>query len=302
MARTPTRSNARRTGPGVAAAVAVAPMDVRVMNAAAATVVVALGLVAVAAGATWLMRSPLFPIRSVALEGELARSSVPVIRAHAVPLLTDNFFGLDLQQGRTAFEAVPWVRRAVVRRVWPDRLAVALEEHQPAALWEGPAGLGREAGDAGSAGERLVNTHGEVFEANLGEVEDDTLPRLAGPEGSAGRMLAVLQHLQRVWAPLGSDVDRLRLSHRGSWRAELHSGAVVELGRGSDDELMLRAERLVRTLPQVQARWDAPLQYADLRHADGYALRLRGVSTQAGSAAPNTANRPAPAAPARRRH
>ena len=38
---------------------------------------------------------------------------------------------------RDSFETVPWVRRAVVRRVWPDRLAVRLEEHRAVALWVG---------------------------------------------------------------------------------------------------------------------------------------------------------------------
>jgi len=48
-----------------------------------------------------------------------------------------NFFSINLQRARAAFESVPWVRRATVRRVWPDRLAVSLEEHRAAALWSG---------------------------------------------------------------------------------------------------------------------------------------------------------------------
>ena len=36
----------------------------------------------------------------------------------ALPRLSGNFFSVDLQAGRKAFESVPWVRRAVVRRVW----------------------------------------------------------------------------------------------------------------------------------------------------------------------------------------
>ena len=37
----------------------------------------------------------------------------------ARPALKGNFFTLDLRQGRAAFQRVPWVQRAVVRRVWP---------------------------------------------------------------------------------------------------------------------------------------------------------------------------------------
>ena len=259
------------------------PLDVRAMNAAASGVFLLAAVAALAAGLLWLMRSPLFPIRAIQLEGDLARNSVPTLRANAAPRLAGNFFDADLQAGRRAFEAVPWVRRAVVRRVWPDRLAVRLEEHRAAALWEGQR-------DAPGA-ERLVNNFGEVFQANVGDVEDDHLPVLAGPDGSSVQMLALVQRLTLAFARLDMAVQRLELSSRGSWRVELDSGATVELGRGSDDEVLARTERFVRTLTQATGRWRAPLLYADLRHADGYAVRLRGVSTTppaAGSAAAKT--------------
>jgi cell division protein FtsQ len=260
------------------------PLDVRLMNGVASVVFVLAGAGLVVAGLLWLMRSPMFPIRGILLDGDLSRNSVPTIRANAAPRLAGNFFSVDLQAGRAAFESVPWVRRAVVRRVWPDRLAVRLEEHRAAALWEGT--------DAERNVDRLVNAFGEVFDANVGDVEDEQLPSLAGPEGSAASMLALYRRLQPVFARLELGVERLHLSGRGSWRVELDSGATVELGRGSEDEVLARTERFARTLTQVTARWQQPLEYADLRHADGYAVRLRGVSTTpppAGGAVPRAA-------------
>ena len=261
-----------RTQPAPARPV-VLPADVRLMNAVSSTVFVAAAVGAVVAGGLWLMRSPLLPIKGIQLDGDLQRNSVPTIRANAAPRLSGNFFSVDLQAGRKAFESVPWVRRAVVRRVWPDRLAVRLEEHKAAALWE------TEEGD-----DRIVNTFGEVFDANVGDVEDDNLPTFAGPEGTAAQMLAFYRRLQPVLARNDMVVERLHLSGRGSWRAELDSGAALELGRGSDAEVAARTERFVRTLAAATSRWRAPLEYADLRHADGYALRLRGVTTQTAAA------------------
>ena len=129
----------RRPAPPNAAAAAaragrVLPADVRLMNAVAAAVFVLAAAGAGVAAWAWLMRSPLFPIRAIQLDGDLARNSVPTIRANAAPRLAGNFFSVDLQGSRAAFESVPWVRRAVVRRVWPDKLVVRLEEHRPAAL------------------------------------------------------------------------------------------------------------------------------------------------------------------------
>ena len=42
---------------------------------------------------------------------------------------------------------------------------------------------------------------------------------------------------------------------------------------------MARSERFLRTLGQVTDRFQRDLEHADLRHADGYAVRLRGITT-----------------------
>jgi cell division protein FtsQ len=60
---------------------------------------------------------------------------------------------------------------------------------------------------------------------------------------------------------------------------ELDSGADIELGRGTDDEVLARTERFLATLTQVTQRYQRPLEYADLRHNDGYAVRLKGITT-----------------------
>ena len=163
------------------------------------------------------------------------------------------------------------MRRAVVHRVWPDRLAVQLEEHRPVALWQ----------QDGERNPLLVNSFGEVFEANVGDVEDDRLPVLDGPAQSAAAMWSLLRRLQPVLAPPDLALRRLTLSERGSWRGETDDGQVIEFGRGSEDEVVARSERFARTLNQVTGRYRKPLLSADLRHADGYALQLQGVTTVA---------------------
>jgi cell division protein FtsQ len=245
----------------------VLPMEVRWMNRAASALMVLAGAAALAASLLWLGRTPLFPVRHIQLEGELQRNSVSTIRANAIPRLSGNFFGADLQRAREAFEAAPWVRKAVVRRVWPDGLAVRLEEHRAVALWKGT-----------DDHDRLVNQVGEVFEANIGDVEDEDLPGLAGPQGSAPQMLHMLVQLKDLFARHDRSVDLLVLSGRGSWRVELDGGADIELGRGSPEEVLARVRRFVDTITQVTGHFKAPVLHADLRHPDGYAVRLRNVT------------------------
>jgi len=246
----------------------VLPGDVRLMNMVASAIFVLAAFALLGAGVMWLTRSPMFSIRSIQLEGEISRNNVNTIRANTTPRLAGNFFSVDLAKAREAFESVPWVRRAVVRRIWPDRLVVQLEEHRAAALWQ-----------AEDRGDRLVNTHGEVFIANVGDVEDEALPTFGGPEGSSALMLAMYERLQPVLRRLDIEIEILTLSTRGSWRVLLDNGAAVELGRGSEKEVGDRTERFVRTLPEITRRYRQPLEYADLRHTDGYAVRLRGVTT-----------------------
>jgi cell division protein FtsQ len=246
----------------------VLPPDVRLMNGTASALLILAAFAFAGLALAWALRSPAFTLRAIRIEGDVAHNSAVTVRAAALPQLTGNFFSIDLAQARTAFETVPWVRRAVVRKVWPDRLVVRLEEHLPAAWWH------TDEGD-----DKLVNVQGEVFEANPGDVEDDGLPVLQGPEGSAAATLALYRSLGPEIARLGSRIDVLELSARGSWRAELDSGAVIELGRGNEAQVAERTRGFVDSVGVLTQRYQRPIESADLRHADGYALRLRGVAT-----------------------
>lgn len=255
------------------------PADVRLMNLTAQSVFILAALVLLAAGSAWATRQPMFALSHIRLEGDVARNSVATIRANATPRLAGNYFTLDLDAARAAFEAVPWVRHAVVRRVWPNRLVVTLEEHRPMALWKGDEG-----------NDRLVNSHGEIFEANLGDVDEDSLPEFNGSDEDAPALLAMYQRLRPALAALDLEPARLSLSHRGSWRVLLDNGNQIELGRGTEDEVVARVQRFAQTITQVSARQQRAWERADLRHADGYALRLKGPLALAASAAGTTTN------------
>lgn len=253
------------------------PPDIRWMNAAFAALLALMVGLLVAAGLFKLSRLPFFDIRVLRLDGEMQRNTVATVRANALAHLQGGFFNQDLARDRDVFEAVPWVRRAIVRRVWPNELRVTLQEHHPVAYWH------QEDHD-----DQLVNNFGEVFDANLGDVEDQPLPTLSAPAnpapGQAGLMLDMLYRLQPLVAPLRAEIDTLRLTDRGSWSVLLDSGADIELGRGSPQELATRLERFVRTLPELQRQYPAPLAHADLRYPEGYAVRLRGMTTLQGAA------------------
>ena len=246
------------------------PLDVRLMNMSALVLLLVFAVGAALAGVRWMARWSAFDIQRITVTGDTHHSNPATLRANVAPRIAGTFFSVDLARVRAAFETVPWVRHAVVMREFPNRLHVVLQEHQPVALW-------------GRDGEtRLINSFGEVFEANVGEVEQDNLPTLSGPDGQSGAVLAMYRMLSPLFNELELPIEQLDLSGRGSWSARLESGATIDLGRGSADEVWGRARRLLKTLTQVVTRYGRQvnaMESADLRHQNGYAIRLRGVST-----------------------
>lgn len=246
------------------------PMDVRLMNHTANFLVVAVVLMALGAWAAWLLRHPVFAIQSISVQGEVSRNNAVTFKANVMPQLKGNFFTLDLQGAKQAFESVPWVRTAVIHRDFPNRIRAVLQEHHPIALW----------GDENT--NAMVNEQGQVFEADVDDVDVENLPRMKGPEGLSFEVMQMHHYLRPIYQAVGMDIDLLELTPRGSWRVLTATGASMELGRGGQEEIGERLLVFFKTLSQVTARYGrtpTSLIAADLRHKEGYALRLRGVST-----------------------
>ena len=251
-------------------ALASLPPDVRLMNALTAGLAVLFVAMVLALSTLWLLQLPLFGLRAIRIDNELAHNNAVTLRANVAGRLTGNFFTLDLHQTKLAFESVPWVRLAVVRRDFPNRLRVRIEEHEPVALW----GLDDDV--------RLVNSHGEVFEVSQGDVEAENLPRLAGPREQSRHLLKTYRHLAPLFESLDTTLAQLELTGRGNWRGRLENGAVIEIGQGSLEELTERIKRFISTVQQTSSRFGRNIESADLRYPNGYALRLRGVTTTGG--------------------
>lgn len=237
--------------------------DVRVLDAIA-NALLALALAAViGALGWWVVERPAFTLRAVRIEAaegtELRHVSTPLLRSSALHRLNGNFFTVDLAAVRVAFDRVPWVRRATVRRVWPNRLLVGIEEHRPLALW----------GDG-----RVVNTHGELYSVNLAEAEEyGPLPEFSGPPGSEASVQARYEELTRWLAPLGRKPEAVHLSARYAWSARLDDGTTLLLGRDQGLPIEERVTRWVSVYPRVKARLDRRAEVIDLRYPNGFAVR-----------------------------
>ncbi len=247
------------------------PQDVRLMHFAT-QVLGMLVLAMLVSMALWAVaRHSSFNLRSITVLGDTNYNNAFTLRANVASRLKGNFFTMDLAQTKTVFESVPWVRRAIVQREFPNHLRVTLEEHRSVAYW-------------GSESEtKLINHFGEVFDANVGDLETQELPRLTGPENMSGNVLAMYQSLAPLFNQKDIGIEKLELSGRGSWQLQLDSGAGLELGRGSETEVQVRVRNFLDTYTQAASALGRPslesLESADLRHNNAYAIRVRGLGT-----------------------
>lgn len=255
--------------------------NVRQLHATANALLAVTLLAVLATAVNWLVHRPVFTLRGVSIEAaegtELRYVSTTLLRTSALHRINGSFFTVDLDSVRGGFESVPWVRRATVRRVWPDRLLVSIEEHRPMALW----------GDG-----RLMNTHGELFTANLDEAEENgPLPELAGPEGSHFAVLQRFDELTRWLAPLERRPVAVTLSSRYAWSTRLDDGSTLLLGRDQGMPLETRVARWAAVYPKVRSRFEKEPQVIDLRYPNGFAVRSTAVSPEAGRETSSSAGR-----------
>ena len=236
----------------------------------------------VVAAVWWVVQRPYFTLTHIQIEPVQAETlnyvSPTTVRATIAGRELGNFFSTDLDSVRQLFETVPWVRQVQVRRIWPNTLHVQIEEHQPLALWNE---------------DQMINTWGEAFRANQGELADDAqLPHFFGPENSERLVVQRYAELARWFAPLSFRVSEVSLSPRYAWSVELADGMRLNLGRDPAADVAdphgrsgalpfaTRIQRFVQNWPTLAGRLDGrAVSSADLRYANGFAVTLTPVST-----------------------
>ncbi|UDG82220.1 cell division protein FtsQ/DivIB [Candidatus Vallotia cooleyia] len=221
------------------------------------------GLIAIMLAGTglWLQQWPAFALRTLYLTGDIKHINRQIVRQNVLGRLHGNFFTVDLDKMRAAFEQIPWVRQVSVRRVWPNALVAKLEEYQPLGIW---------------GNNQLVSVNGEVFTANQDDVDAKKLPIFSGPMGSEYKVVARYHDFQKWFKAIGAKPKEVILSPRYAWTVRLTNGMQVELGRERNkDTLASRARRLVVAWPMVMQRWGNDIEYVDLRYPNGFALRAK---------------------------
>lgn len=228
----------------------------------------------------YALHLPIFALRIVSISNVPRQMAPAQIEAVARNELRGNFFTVDLDRTRRAFESIPWVRKVSMRRHFPWRLEISLEEHVALAHWN----------DTG-----LVNTHGEVFSAETGQ----QLPNFIGQPDGAAEVTQMYAALTEQLVPLKQGIAEISLSPRRSWQLRLNNGVLLKLGREQSKQ---RLARFVAVYPyslmnmqqndEFSYAGKTPhkkglqhkVEYVDLRYSNGFAAYLSDTTNGLGMA------------------
>ncbi len=194
-----------------------------------------------------------FAVKGIDVVGNVAHVTREQVRTIAANELKGTFFTVDLRGAQAAFEKLPWVRRVDVRRRWPDRLEIVVEEHRALARWGNSA---------------LVNSQGEMFEG----ASNQRLPVFEGPAGSHFEITGNYLRFNQSLALIGRQVKRVQVSERRAWRLVLDDGTLIELGR---DGVVRRLQSFVTAYARSVGELGGATDYVDLRYSNGFAVRVR---------------------------
>src|ERR1019366_2046526 len=192
----------------------------------------------------------LFPLHNVRLSAAPQRVDAVEVLQVVRNEVHGNFFTVDIERLRQSLEKLPWVRNVSIRREFPQRLAVRLEEHQAWARWNNNA---------------RVNRQGEIFAANI----EQALPHFTGQDGAAADVAQHYAQFSQQVAVLDLQVTQLALSPRHAWQLRLSNGMVLELGR---EDMQQRLARFVEVYPYSLAAIQSKVKFVDLRYRNGFAV------------------------------
>lgn len=220
----------------------------------------------VAAMNGWLA-SDRWPFRDLSVHGAFKHVSLEQVHAAAAPSLKSGYFAIDLERVRASVSALPWIERVEVRKRWPDQISLSIIEREAVASW----GEGQ-----------LLSANGELFDVPANTLPEG-LPRLTGPKELRGEVWRFYRNAVQTLEHTGMVPSGAVLSDRGAWTLPLTSGGELLLGRTQAEARLTRFAEVYRELSAADA---SRLQRADLRYANGFALRWLSQEPLTPTAAP----------------
>lgn len=228
-------------------------------------------LLTTALAADQIIRSGYFTIEKVTVATPLAYVERGIVERTAWRSIQGNYLNVDLNRVETALETLPGIYRAMVRRVWPDALALGIVETQAMARFEN---LNNPEEISVDSYINLAPTH--VLSAS---------PVLRGPKVQRDTLVDVFFSIFPVLQEVGLAPLELSVSKAGRWALVLQpydsppdTNFALLLGR---DGVVVKVDRFARSY-SIALRDKADLiSKVDMRYANGFAVQWHQDPVQA---------------------
>lgn len=196
------------------------------------------------------------PIRQIHATGTFTNVNEKMLRDAVAGSIDGGYFRIDMTKTQQVVEAIPWVDTASVRRVWPDTLAIAVQEQKAIGYWTKGG---------------LVNVRGEIFTPDKSTYPQG-LPLFAGPEGAQEQLLQYYTQANTLLVKMDLSVSEIHMDARRALSLKLSNGIEVILGRESIAE---RLQRLARIYAKVITGHVDAITRIDMRYSNGLAVAWR---------------------------
>lgn len=202
-----------------------------------------------------------FRIETVSLAGAKQVTREEVFAVAGVSPTTSLLF-FDVEAARARLKSVPWIADATVRKLYPDRLEITVEERNAFALWQLQGKVSVIAADGTTV----------MAEASPSFAR---LPFVVG-RGAETRAQAFLGVLDR-FPSLRDQVRASILVAERRWNLRLKNGIDVRLPETQVDKALQRLADLDRD----KSLLTRDIQWVDLRLPDRVTVRLSEAAAQA---------------------
>lgn len=196
-----------------------------------------------------------FPINHVVIKGQYAHVSKTALQHAILPYLEAGFFFVDVKGVQQNLLKFPWIEKARVERVWPDKIVVLLAEQIPVAIWNN---------------ESVFNVQGKLFSPK--DESSLVLPLLSGPTGESEKIFNNYLKMQAALKSFGLEVKKVEVSPGIDYRVELKDGMILQLGKTNVVEHL---QQFTKVYQQVFNDPDRSAKAVDLRYSSGMAIQWK---------------------------
>ena len=204
---------------------------------------------------SWVVQKVrLIPIAVVELKGQLIYTSKQEIITSVADLVVNKgFFEVQIAAVKSNLYKLPWTSSVKVRRIWPNKLSIALIEKVPLAIWNKHG---------------IITNAGEIiYPVTLDGLVD--LPNFIAKDNYAQKMLENYLLFLEVLKPNGMAIKELEIMADNGLRAMLDNKIELFLGH---ERFYEKLNRFVHAYRGKLGKMINKVAYVDLRYINGIAV------------------------------